>query len=1188
MEAHLPYLTLSLFGSPQIRLNGVTVEIAIQKAVALLVYLALTRVPHRRDILASLFWPDYEQASARTYLRQALYELTKTLGHDWFDVSREEVGLAQRLSIQTDVHEFRTLTNLGADDINADALRQAIALYKGDFLAGFSLPDCPEFDQWQLLETENLRHILVETLQALMRWQIDRQEYAAAIELGRRWLAIDPYHEAAYRFLMQLYAWTGQQTAALRLYEECKRLLLNSLQIGPDPETQALYDAIRNRRLPSPPSRVPKEEKRMAQASPPPSAPASRLAAVAAPSFLSTQVASTQAAATNAAPFVARQRELNELAGALSSACQASGQILFVIGGAGRGKTTLVQEFARRAQGEYADLLVVSGTCNAYTGSGDPYLPFREILLALTGDVETKWAGGLLSTENARRLWQAMPTNVPALVDLAPDLLRTFVPMKPLQARAENFAAPHGEWVQQLRLLAAEEQRLPLEERQLFAQFTDAFKAIAAQHPLLLILEDLHWVDAASNNLLFHLSRMLGQSRLLVIGTYRPNELMVSRQPDDRHPLASIVGELKRQHGDIWLDLGRLSPAEGQAFVDAYLDTQPNRLDEGFRAALFRHTQGHALFTVELLREMQERGDVERDGEGYWTTGKSTSWSVLPAKVEGVIEQRINRLQQGLQEMLAVASIEGESFTAEVVARAHGQAEYDVVQRLSQELDRQHRLVRVESLESVGPQRLSRYRFRHHLFQRYIYNRLTESERAYLHEKVGYAMENLYAEQTALIAVQLAHHFEQAGLAEKAVAYLRQAGEQAYHISANQEAIELLTRALALLTALQSTQRRSEQELALRITLGRVLQHTKGLGSEEARDVFLRAYELCAQVGNDHDRFAALHGLHSTSRDYKRVLAIAEQMLQIADNQPNPIYLVSAHHLMGHNLMISGDYISARAHLEQSIALYEPRHHHDYVLLCGQDEGVAALANLSWALWHLGYPGQALQRGQEAVALAEELSHPMSVAIAQHFVVWIHLLRGEAQIAHQKIDALLELASEQGFGFVLAVANTYRGQALLLEGQVDAAIEQLEQARESWRRMKLTWYEPYVLLELVVAHCRKGQFERGFVLLNKAEVTIEALHEFFEQDVLYQIKGELLLAQSMIPVVDSIDIDRTLQMDEAEAAFMQSLQVARMYQAKSRELQATIGLCRLWKHQGKSEAAHSALAEIYDLVHRGF
>ncbi len=197
---------------------------------------------------------------------------------------------------------------------------------------------------------------------------------------------------------------------------------------------------------------------------------------------------------------------------------------------------------------------------------------------------------------------------------------RAFVPIDLLQARAKSFAPANAHLLQRLRLLADAEQRLQLEERQLFTQFTGALKAIAAHHPLLLILEDLHWVDAASNSLLLHLSRTLGESRILVVGTYRPNELMVSRNLD-RHPLAAIVGELKRLHGDIWLDLGALSSAEGRAFVDAYLDRQPNRLGEEFRAAVFRHTDGHALFTVELLREMQARGELRRDAEGYWVGG---------------------------------------------------------------------------------------------------------------------------------------------------------------------------------------------------------------------------------------------------------------------------------------------------------------------------------------------------------------------------------------------------------------------------------------------------------------------------------------------------------------------------------------------------------------------------------------
>jgi DNA-binding SARP family transcriptional activator len=1171
----MPLLSLSFFGSPQIQLDGNAVTIPAQKALALLVYLAVTRAPHRRDTLAALFWPDYEQTSARTYLRQALHEVTKALGHSWFDASREEVALVQQApmhsAIQCDVHDFWQLVTANEGDV--EALRQALALYKAEFLSGFSLPDCPEFDQWQRIEAESLRHRLDEALHTLCQWHASRQEYTAAIELTRRRLALDPLNEAAHRSLMQLYAWSGQHAAGLRQYEECKRLLREGLQVLPDPETEQLYAAIRAKRLPAPPS---SQEGSVPVAAPPVQRPPLQ-----APAFLSETVAPPRAPT-----FVARERELDELAAALASARDGTGQLLFVIGGAGRGKTSLVQEFARRAQAEMAGLLVASGTCNAYTGSGDPYLPFREILIALAGDVETKWAGGQIAAEEARRLWEAMPTTLPALVDTAPDLLRAFVPMRATVGRAERFAPPNAEWFQQLQRLARDEQRLPLEERRLFTQFTDALKAIALHHPLLLILEDLHWVDDASNNLLFHLSRTLGQSRILVVGTYRPNELMVSRSME-RHPLAAIVGELKRQHGDIWLDLGTLSPEEGRAFVDAYVDTQPNRLDEDFRAALFRHTGGHALFTVELLREMRERGDLIRDGEGHWVAASETRWSVLPAKVEGVIERRIGRLGSDLQETLTVASIEGESFTAEVLARVRGQAEFEVVQLLSKELDRQHRLVSVESLGRVGQQRLTRYRFRHHLFQQYLYDRLTEAERAYLHEAVGNAMEMMYGAESAAVAVALAHHFEQAGLAEKAVAYLLQAGQQAHHLSANREAIQLLKRASALLATLPATRERDEQELALCLTLGRALQFTRGIGMQEPREVYQRAHELCDRVGNDQDRFAALHGLFSSSRNRQMARAAAEQMLHFAANQPNPSYLVSAHHVMGHSLLLDREFVSARSHLEQSVALYDPRHHHDLLLLAGQDDGIAALANLGWVLWHLGYPDQALQRGQEAVELAEELGHPMSLVIAKHFAIRLHLLRGEAQIAHPKIEELLEYSGEQGFGFVLSITNSYLGQALLLEGKIDAAIEQLERALEVRRAMNIRLHNALILLDLAVAYGRIGEFERGLTLVREAQADIGSTYQLYWLDHSYCIKGELLLVQAMA-MADAAGNENAHQLAEAEAAFLYALQDARQYQDKAGELQAMTGLCRLWRYQGKNAAAHAALAEVYGWFTEGF
>jgi predicted ATPase/transcriptional regulator with XRE-family HTH domain len=615
------------------------------------------------------------------------------------------------------------------------------------------------------------------------------------------------------------------------------------------------------------------------------------------PHFLIDQPSSVSGQAV----FVGRARELAELATTLETAAGGKGQLLFVIGDAGRGKTTLVQEFASRAQQEHGALLVAGGHCNAHTGTGDPYLPFREVLATLVIDVETKWNSGSLSTESARRLWEALPVTIPTLVEYAPDLIGPFVPAKALQSHAAHFAPPGAHWVQQLAKLTIEDPRLHLEEKRLFAQYTAALRAMAAQRPLLLILEDLHWIDAASSSLLFHLSREINDSPILIIGTYRPDELAAPRkegQGEERHPLFNITRELKRQHGDIWLDLGNLSAVEQRHFVDAYLDTQPNRLGEAFRSAFFHHTGGHALFTVELLREMQVRGDMHRDEEGFWREGNAIDWRRLPAKVEGVIEKRIERLEEGLQTILAIASIEGEVFTAEVVALVQQRQERELVLRLSSELDRQHHLVTAEALYQVGGQRLSHYRFRHYLFQHYLYYRLDVTERAYLHEAVAKALESSYGEEAEQVAVQLAHHYEQAGVMEKAVAYLLQAGVRAQKLSAHHEAFQHLTRGLTLLVVLPDTPQRVRQELALQIALGNTLASLKGTGAVETGEAFSRAYALGQQVGQTPQIFAALRGVHSYHNargESQRARAEAEHLLHLAENQPDPPLRVAAH-----------------------------------------------------------------------------------------------------------------------------------------------------------------------------------------------------------------------------------------------------------------------------------------------------
>jgi predicted ATPase/DNA-binding SARP family transcriptional activator len=1176
-------LKLLLLGSPYIERDGQAIELTSRKEMALLAYLATTSPSpsHSRDALSTLLWPDYDQQRARTYLRQTLWLLNKVLGEAWLEISREYIGLNPAADIWLDLAEFQrrlTATNHGhpANEVCTDCLASltgAVELYRGDFLAGFTLSDAPHFDEWQFFQAESLRQALASALDRLVQGHSAQRDAGreAAIPYARRRLALDPLHEPTQRQLMQLYARTGQQAAALRQYQECIRLLEAELGTPPEQETTQLYEAIKAKRIP-----LPQESKGETFLS----APQLHGSPVP-PLFLS----SVSQPSSPPAPFVARERELTALSAALESARVGRGQILFVIGGAGRGKTMLVQEFARRVQEADAELIMVSGHCNAHTGLGDPYLPFREALNMLTGELETRWAAGLITHQQAKRLWELMPVSLPALVEHAPDLIESFIPGQALLSRAATFATDEMPWFNQLAVFVREADRVRLEQSRLFSQYTALLKAIATRQPLLLILEDLHWVDTSSSALLFHLSREVSDSRLLIVGTYRPDEVVLS-WGDGLHPLAGIVSELKRQHGDIWLDLGDLAPMEGRQFVEAYLDTQPNRLGAAFREALFRQTEGHALFTVELLREMQERGDLRQDEDGNWAEGETINWNTLPAKVEGVIEKRMTRLEAALQTVLTIASVEGETFTAEVVARVQQLNERELVQQLSRELDKRQRLVTAQGLEWVGEQRLSLYRFRHYLFQHYLYHNLDQMERTYLHEAVGNVLETLYGEQTEQVVVQLAHHFEQAGLRQKAVNYLLQAGKRAARLSANQEAIAHLTKGLTLLETLPDTAERVQQELELQIVLGNALMATKGYAAAEVERVFNRARELCwhAYAGETPHRFPVLYGLwvlHHVRAEHQMARELGQEWLRLAQHQPDAAPLLMAHRVLGVSLLHLGELASAREHLEQSIALYEPQQHRSLAFLYGQDPGIASRILAAWTLWLLGYLDQTLKRSREALALAQELSHPFSLAFALIHAAVLHQLGREGQKAQERVESAIALCTKQGFPFLLAIGTILQDWALAEQGQEKARIAHMRQGLAAYQAIGAGLWRPYSLSLLAQAYQIAGQVKEGLTVLAEALALVEKSDERWWEAELYRLKGELLLKAEGGRLKDEAEA-------EAEKCFWQAIEVARRQSAKSLELRAVLSLSRLWQKQGKKKEACQMLGEIYGWFTEGF
>lgn len=507
---------------------------------------------------------------------------------------------------------------------------------------------------------------------------------------------------------------------------------------------------------------------------------------------------------SDGAPFVAREPELVRLQAHLDRALAGQGQICLITGGAGSGKSALVAEFVRQAQAAHPDLLLAVGLCDPHVGGGMPYAPFREVIEDFTDAASPRGVPAKVATENSSRLRRGLAVAIDTVINFGPDLVETVVPGTNLAVKIGKYFAEKLGWRDKLSERIAKsrkEQKLvsaaPPPADQIPEQYVNILRAFAERAPLLIVLEDLHWADGASCDLLARLSRRLGDRRMLVVGTVREHDLR-GRQPDDPHPLAFILDEIKRSHGDVFIDLDRARLERARAFVNELIDAEPNRLDEGFRANLLQHTDGHPLFTVELLNELKLRRELDKDAQGCWCAVAAIDWAKLPAKVEGVIEARIRATTASEQERLNAASVEGVQFTAEVIARVSGADPRAVVRELSGDLQGKHQLVESRATLRVGQQRVSVYAFAHGLFQRYLYGRLDAAERSYLHESVGLALEALYGGRVGEIAPQLARHFDQAGLADKARAYLRLSAEQAALAHANDAALEYFSRALAL------------------------------------------------------------------------------------------------------------------------------------------------------------------------------------------------------------------------------------------------------------------------------------------------------------------------------------------------------------------------------------------------------
>jgi TOMM system kinase/cyclase fusion protein len=828
-------------------------------------------------------------------------------------------------------------------------------------------------------------------------------------------------------------------------------------------------------------------------------------------------------------PLVGREREVARMLEAWHQARAGNGQALVISGEAGIGKSRLVQKLKEHVARDTQSWLTEC-RCSPYQQNTALY-PVIDLLerVVLEFDRDTR------QEEKLGRLEGFLVQYGLPLEETVP-LLASLLSIPLNDAYAPLDMNPQRQKQKTLEALLT----LLLER--------------AARQPVLFVVEDLHWADPSMLEFLDLALTRVPTARLLAVFTHRPEFIF---QPSARTRLDYMM-------------LTRLPHEETEAMVHSV--TGGKALPSEVLDQIVRKADGVPLFVEELTRTVLESGLLREREDRYELTGPLPSLAI-PATLQGSLMARLDRLS-AVKMVAQLGAVLGREFTYELI-RAVSPLDEATLQRELAALAESGLLFQ----RGAPPQ--ATYVFKHALIQDAAYQSLLKSVRQQFHQQTAKALVEQFPETAQNSPELLAHHYTEAGLTASAIPYWQQAAQRAIHRSANLEAIAHLGRALELLATQPDTSERAEQEMALQLMLGTAWIAIRGYSAPEVEHAFTRARELSGVLGEAHKAFPALWGLwayYVVRADFKTAQELGQEMLALAESRNDAELLLEVQPVLVHNYFWTGDFETARAHAEQGISLYDMKRHRAHAVAYGQDPGVVCLSYLSWILWLLGYPDQALARSREAIRLATDswLGHAYSLGYALAFAAFFHHFRQEPEAARERAEAAIALAAEHGFPIWLADGDMIRGWALAAQGQAEEGMVQLQRGLDAWEMAGAKLCRTQQLALLAESLGRSGRTQEGLDAIADSLAMARETGESHFLPELHRLRGTLLL---------SLDGSNA---EQAEACFRQALESARGGGAKSWELRATTSLCRLWQAQGKADAAREMLTGILCRFEEGF
>jgi DNA-binding winged helix-turn-helix (wHTH) protein len=841
--------------------------------------------------------------------------------------------------------------------------------------------------------------------------------------------------------------------------------------------------------------------------------------------------------------FVGRQPELHRLHECLHRARQGERQLVFITGEAGIGKTALAEAFLRTPAARGPDVHVLHGQCVQQHGGREPYMPVLEALERLL-----RAPAGSPLIPLCRRVAPCWCAQIPWLLADGP----------PAGFQAAMLTAPPERMLREVGALV---------------------DAVAMNSTIVLLLEDLHWSDNATLDLIAFLAQRRDPARLLILGTYRPAE--ASAQD---HPVREVKRTLRARRRCIDLALGYLSTAD----VRGYLRARFGDAIQDLAPLLHERTDGNPLFVVAIVEELIRRGDLTR-AEGGWVMAVTADRRDLPVPedLREMVLAQFQRLGGDERSVLEAASVVGVNFAPSLVARALGREAEDV-DAAAQHMTRAHLFLNIADDEARGPG--TRYEFSHALHQQLLYEQIPALRRQRLHLAVGEALESTAGERLAEIAPELSVHFEQGGDFLRAATYLGVCVARAQQRQASHEAIASAELALDLLGRVPDSPSRRQRELDLRLLLGVSLTLTRGYSAPGVRDNYERARALCEDTEHARQLFEIIQAVwyaQNARFEFDAGRESAAELARIAHRQSAPDLILRAELARGRVEFWSGHLVTA---LQISTRFLEAVSRQPLEVRPGTPglhPVVAAFVENGLARWFLGHPDQARAQVRKAITYAEESQQPFSLASALAHAMFLEFLCGNAEETTRLATSTASVCTEHGVSTFGPLSRFFAGVARAAQGDVESGLSEMLPALAEHREAIGPLHSEILVGAIATAYGQARQWDEGLRWVDEGFAITEAVREHLYAAELWRIKGDLLLGKAR-GATRRKTTEVSALADAARHCFRRARAIARKQQARALELRSLMSLARLSEWRDSSRTARRLLRALLASFTEGF